>query len=36
MKIEISALEIMATHGVLAEEKSNPQPFLFDITMLWV
>lgn len=33
MKIEISALEIMATHGVLAEEKSNPQPFLFDITM---
>ncbi len=33
MKLEIQSLEIMSTHGVLAEEKANPQKFLFDITL---
>lgn len=33
MKIEITALRIVAAHGVLAEEKTHPQPFIFDISM---
>ena len=33
MKIEISSLEIMAKHGVLAEEKTTPQPFVFDVSV---
>ena len=31
MDIEISGLEISARHGVLAEEKKNNQPFIFDV-----
>lgn len=33
MKIEISSLEVLTTHGVLPEEKVNPQPFVFDISL---
>lgn len=33
MKIEITALEVTTTHGVLPSEKVRPQPFLFDITL---
>lgn len=33
MKIEITALEIMAKHGVLAREKATAQPFVFDVSM---
>jgi len=29
--ISIKGLEVSARHGVLAEEKVNPQPFVFDI-----
>ena len=30
-KVKIQGLEISACHGVHAEEKVNPQPFVFDI-----
>lgn len=33
MKINITALKIMATHGVLPEEKKTPQPFVFDVSL---
>ena len=33
MKINISALKIMATHGVLPQEKKTPQPFVFDVAV---
>ena len=32
-KISIRGLEISACHGVLKEEKSNPQPFVFDLDL---
>lgn len=31
--IEIKGLEFMACHGVLEEEKTVPQPFVFDVTL---
>lgn len=31
--IKITGLEFNACHGVLKEEKVNPQPFIFDITL---
>lgn len=31
--IQIKGLEVNACHGVLAEEKVNPQPFIFDIAL---
>lgn len=31
--IKIEGLKVTARHGVLAEEKTNPQPFVFDITL---
>lgn len=33
MKVDISALEIVAAHGVHAEEKAVPKPFIFDISL---
>ncbi len=33
MKIDITALEVITTHGVHADEKVNPQPFIFDISL---
>lgn len=33
MKIFIEGLEIFAAHGVLESEKTNPQPFIFDVCM---
>jgi len=34
-RIEIRALRLVATHGVLAEERDRPQPFELDID-LWL
>lgn len=33
MKIVITALEVMAMHGVHPEEKLTPKPFVFDVTL---
>ena len=32
-KVKITGLEVTARHGVLAEEKVNAQPFVFDATI---
>lgn len=32
-KVKITGLEVIARHGVLAEEKVNAQPFVFDATI---
>jgi dihydroneopterin aldolase len=31
--VEISGLEVSATHGVNKSERDTPQPFLFDVTL---
>ena len=33
MIVEISGLEVSATHGVNESERDTPQPFLFDVTL---
>ena len=34
-RISLTGLRVMATHGVLPEEKTNPQPFAVDL-QLWL
>lgn len=33
-EVKITGLKVVACHGVLPQEKTQPQPFLFDITLL--
>lgn len=34
LRIRIEGIEVFAHHGVLAEERANGQPFLFDVTLV--